>query len=786
MLTLFRNLIIALIAFGIWAQPVFANKKQRIQEAEKLLQKTEGEERIGLLQELSKLYLDTIFNKSIDYANEIVDLSKENPKEHANSLYYLGNIYRQLHQYPQALEHHKQALEIRKELETKHDIASSFNNIGEIHKILLNKEEALKNFEASLKIRKELGRLKEIAYTLNNIGSVYWTSKDYGNSLEYYLNALDIRSQIGDKSDISSSLSNLGNVYKNLKHYNKALSYYKKALEIRTELGEQHQRAYTLNDIGGIYWRMNRYKDALDYYNQSLIIRKELDEKRYVASTLKNIGTVYKNLKELDLSLKSYNQALQIYTLLKDSKEQATIYSLIGNLFHQFQNTEKSLEYHKTALTLHKKINNPRGVAFASNNIGEILLEYGQKNKAEPYLLKAYEVAQQIQEPNLLRNTSENLFEYFSQKGNYKKALEFYRHLSESEQDSIVADHHKDRISEFEALYEISKNRDEIKNLQEFSHQQTILIYLFIAILILAIIIGYITYKNVRIRQVSTLTLASKNKELQGINARLKESELILRDLNITKDKFFNIISRDLKDPFKELNRISKDLFKNFEFLNREDKLERIKILYDTSIHTNTLVENLLLWAASQTGKTKFTPDFFNIKHMIDDKLKDLEEQIIEKNLKIMYNLNDQITAYADTNSIGEVIRNLLTNAVKFSYPKGTITLTVHEKKYMIELEICDEGVGISEDNLNKLFRLDSDYLSLGTAQEKGSGIGLLLCKEYIEKNNGKIWAESEEGKGSRFYFTLPKNNRLFKSTQGNPISSENSEKKIREQLEVK
>jgi len=238
----------------------------------------------------------------------------------------------------------------------------------------------------------------------------------------------------------------------------------------------------------------------------------------------------------------------------------------------------------------------------------------------------------------------------------------------------------------------------------------------------------------------------------------------------------FNIISRDLTDPFKELNQTSKELYKNFDLLGHEEKKERSRVLYNISIHTNTLVENLLLWAASQTGKTKFTPRIFNVKDMIEQKLEDLAEPIIEKNLKIVYNLNDKITAYADTTTIGEVIRNLLTNAVKFSYREGTITITAREKKYLIELEITDEGMGISNENLNKIFRLDSDYLSLGTAQEKGSGIGLILCKEYIEKNEGKIWAESEEGKGSRFYFTLPQNNQLSKPVQENAFYSQDTE----------
>jgi signal transduction histidine kinase/uncharacterized protein HemY len=761
---LFKPTSFFLLLFFVPINLILGQSLERIENAEELLKTTEGSKRIALLNELSDLYRDTDPNKSIDYAKEIVILNSKNAAEKANSLYNLGNLYRQVNNYRLALDCQNQALEIRNSLNDHSASASSLNNIGEIYKILTKYDKAIVHLNQALEIRQKEGTPKEVAYTLNNIGSVFWLKKDYANALEFYLKALEIRLSIGDKSDISSSLNNLGNVYKNLNKPNKALEYYRKALQIREEIEDKSLIAFSLNDMGGIYWRLDNFNESLSYYNRSLAIRKQIGNQRYIASTLKNIGTVYKDLNELDYSLKNYNEALRIYDEINDPKEQANIFSLIGNLYHSYNNFDKSLEFHKIALTIQNQIGNSKGIAYASNSIGEILMKYYESDETESYLLKAFDQANRCEDRSLQKITSENLFEYYSNRGDYKQALEYFREFSSTQYDSIIDQIDKDKISEFEANYQISKNNDEIKSLKAYNRQQAILIYLFIALIILAGVIGYIANKNIKIRKETTKALTEKNDELEEINSKLKETEVSLRDLNLTKDKIFNIISKDLRSPFIDMKKLSSKLFDSFDDELIEEQKKLSKHLKDLSVHTCDLVENILLWSASQSGKTKFSPRFFNVKELLDHSLNKLSEQLIEKNVKIIFNLDSQSKAFADTSAMTEVFKNLLSNAIKFSYREGKITISAREKKYLIELEISDEGVGMNKTNLNKIFRLDNDYLALGTAQEKGAGIGLLLCKEYIEKNGGKIWADSEEGKGSSFYITIPKSDILMNS----------------------
>jgi len=762
MLPLFRKLLCILLFFPLLSNWGIA--QNRIQKAEELLSATKGEERIALLGELTKLYWKTNPDKSIEYAKEIVILNSNNMEAKAESLYYLGNLYRKINNYRLALDCHTQALKIRKTNAEPIALSASYNNIGEIYKILSKFDKALLNFNSALEIRRKEGNEKDIAYTLNNIGSLYWLKKDYSNALEFYLKSLEIRLKLGDKTDIASSLNNLGNVYKNLNKYNKALDYYNKALEIRKDIGDKSLIAYTLNDIGGIYWRLNNYNESLRFYNQSLEIRKKLGNRRNIASTLKNIGTVYKDLNELDFSLKHYNESLKIYNEIADIKEQANVFSLIGNLYQAYNNFDKSLEYHKIALNLHQKLGNIKGIAYSSNSIGKILMDYYKSEEAEKFLLEAFKNANLSNDRNLQKGTAENLFEYYSNLGDYKKALQYYRNYSNTQYDSIMDQLSKNKISEFESKYEISKKKDEIKSLKEFSRMQAILIYLFITLILSAGIIGYFVKKNIRIRKEATAALKAKNEELKDINSRLQEIDLVLRDSNLTMDKIFNIISNDLREPFDDLQRISTHLVDSFKEPEIAKQIKLAQEIRELSSHVNDLVENVLLWSASQAGKTKYIPNTFNIKDVLNQSIQILSGPIIEKNIKIIFNMDSKSVAYADIAAISEVFKNLLSNAIKFSYPEGKITISTIEKKYWIELEISDEGIGMSKTNLNKIFRLDGNYLALGTAKEKGAGVGLLLCKEYIIKNGGKIWAESEESKGSSFYITIPKSSKMMKS----------------------
>lgn len=243
--------------------------------------------------------------------------------------------------------------------------------------------------------------------------------------------------------------------------------------------------------------------------------------------------------------------------------------------------------------------------------------------------------------------------------------------------------------------------------------------------------------------------------QLQAQAEYLEEVNQNLITLNATKDKFFSIIAHDLKNPFTSILGFSEMLLNNFNKLTEEKKRQYIEIIYNSAMNVYKLLENLLEWARTQTGNINFEPELFDINPLFDNNIELIRDKLLEKGIAIEKNIPDEITVYADKNMINTVIRNLLTNAVKFT-EKGKIKIEAKPLEGYWECSISDTGTGIPQHKLQTIFSVEKSKSSPGTRGETGTGLGLILCKEFVEKNGGEISAESEEEKGSTFYFTIP------------------------------
>jgi signal transduction histidine kinase/ligand-binding sensor domain-containing protein len=246
-----------------------------------------------------------------------------------------------------------------------------------------------------------------------------------------------------------------------------------------------------------------------------------------------------------------------------------------------------------------------------------------------------------------------------------------------------------------------------------------------------------------------TEELLAQKENLEEVNAHLKE-------LNSTKDKFFSIIAHDLKNPFNTILGFSELLNMKYDTLSEEKKLRYMEVIFSSSKNIYNLLENLLQWARTQTDKIAFEPIVFSLKQLVEQNINLLKENITTKNIKIGHKITDSCNVYADRNMINTVVRNLLTNAIKFTRSGGDIAINTLRKNGHIEISVKDSGIGMSAEETEKIFRVDANFSKSGTDGETGTGLGLILCKEFIIKNGGKIWVESDPGKGSRFLFTLP------------------------------
>ncbi|MDM8549025.1 hybrid sensor histidine kinase/response regulator [Desulfobacterales bacterium HSG2] len=268
------------------------------------------------------------------------------------------------------------------------------------------------------------------------------------------------------------------------------------------------------------------------------------------------------------------------------------------------------------------------------------------------------------------------------------------------------------------------------------------------------------TIKGFDIGAVDYVTKPFNEKELLArvrTHLELRDAQKNLREANATKDKFFSIIAHDLKNPFNALLGLSKLLLQNFDIFDDDKKKHFIEGIFQSSEQGYKLLENLLDWSRIQTGKIDWKPAEIDLYTYAFENVSLLKIGAENKKISLHSDISKDTIIYADANMVTMIVRNLVSNAIKFTNEGGEVKITSETKGDDEEITISDTGVGIKPENIKKLFRIDAHHSTLGTANEQGTGLGLILCREFIEKNGGKIWIESEVGKGSEFKFTLPK-----------------------------
>jgi len=251
-------------------------------------------------------------------------------------------------------------------------------------------------------------------------------------------------------------------------------------------------------------------------------------------------------------------------------------------------------------------------------------------------------------------------------------------------------------------------------------------------------------------------SIITKRKEAEE---RIKIQNEELQKLNFEKDKFFSIIAHDLKSPFNSIMGFSDLLIEQVSDHDYDGIARYATIIQLSSKRAMDLLINLMEWSQSQTGRMEFNPEYFELVDLIKETTVLLSGAMEQKSISISKNVPANLPVFGDKKMISTILRNLISNALKFTHPEGKISISVEEKQEELLVSVSDNGVGIPKANINKLFKIDESYSTAGTKNEKGTGLGLILCKEFVKKHGGKIWIESEEGKGSTFYFTIPTNN---------------------------
>lgn len=659
--------------------------------------------------------------------------------------------------------------------------------------------------EKSLKEAKADGSDDAIGDAYNALGNAYSSKYQNEIALNYYLKSLEFRKLNGNPLKIGNSYHNLGLVYRELKQFNLAVSSHTKAADYYEKAKRYDLQSISYNRIASLYNQINDKNKALEYAFKALNIVNENNIDELKANLYNLIGSLNRDLKNLELAEKYYTLAFKEWEKSKNISGLSTAYNNLGIILDEKGDLQKALEYYTKSLEFATQQRDSSGIATAYNNIGFLYARIKQFDKALMSYQKSYEISLKTNGVDAAHNTLNNiastylkqnnlekasealnkalrnipnvvdqaykqetyqlLSDLYAKKGDYKNAYH-YKCIELAYADTLYTQQRLSSIAEMQARYETESKEKEIELLKkdvelkelQFQKQRSVQhVLISLTLLLLAIFFG--TSLILTIIRKKNKQLAEKNAELFEINKKLKESEKNLSELNATKDKLFSIIAHDLKNPFNALIGFSDILERNFNHLTDNEKKEYISVISESAQNLYKLLDNLLQWTRAQTGSINYIPEKFKLEPLIKQEVLNLNANAEKKRINVSVNASTSISVYADKNSIATVIRNLLSNAIKFTDIGGTIEIIASESKdypKTAEVVVKDSGVGIDQDDLERIFLIDGSYSTKGTANETGTGLGLLLCHEFVTKNNGKIWVNSSKGSGSEFHFTIP------------------------------
>ena len=502
-----------------------------------------------------------------------------------------------------------------------------------------------------------------------------------------------------------------------------------------------NMKSFILNGLGNVYKILDNGDEAERYFRESLAIDTRLGNENGMAMNLSTLGNVYEHRRELDSAYSMYTRALQHDINIGTKKGIAISYNRLGQLELVRDSIDKAIQYHEKAYELLSEEHDVWNKLKASMALAWLYLSKNDLPKAYSLLQESYSVAAPRNSFGHLEEIHYCLAEYYKKKGDYRSAYEESQKCL-SMRDSISKQRDAQQVTESRVNYEREKNEIEVNKLNaenekvRANRHNIIVSGTIISLILLALLI--LAFYMVRLQR-------RRNKELAEINAM--------------KTKLFSIISHDLKNPAISQQMALSSLLSGLPSLTPTEITDKCCAIEKTSEVQLELINNLLEWSRLQSGKMVFTPARLSVASAVRSALAQVNSSAENKGLTMEASIPAECFALTDKAMLEIVLRNILTNAIKFSKRGGKIGIVAAKDETtgpkFWRISISDQGIGMSPEILAGLFRIDNKHSVAGTEGESGTGLGLIVCKEMVEMGGGKIWAESREGAGSTFSFTI-------------------------------
>jgi two-component system, sensor histidine kinase and response regulator len=647
-----------------------------------------------------------------------------------------------------ALEYSSQALSLSEKLGWKNGQAETRNNMGVIYTRLGDPGAALKNYQEALFLNRQLENKSAEAKNIANIGLAYGDLAEYDKSLEYSKQALEMYRNQGNKTGEARCLTNLGYVYSKLSDIPKALDYDQQALKINREINNLKSVALNLGNIGLVYRDAGKTDQAMKYFLEAIEISKKTGNRYNEAMNLTNIGMMNTEYHNYTAALDYLNKALLIHQELGSKRFEAVTLGNIAAAYYKMNDYDKSIEYYEKALKLGKEVGDRERIGELLVNAGGVLLSKNKIQNGIAYENQAIAISKEIKAPAIEENAWLNLYQLYEKSGRPAEALDAYKKYIDLKDKLQNVDKEKE-FTRKEMQYAFDIKEAQNKAVQEKKDLQTRTTIetrsfernIFLAGMALAAIIAvFMIVISRRLNKLNKQLVAEKEKSDQ---------------LSNLKDKLFSIISHDLRSPLINISSVL-ELIRNDD-LPEDSKQKSLELLDNTVQQNLQMLDNLLHWASSQINGVAINKRDVNIDNLIDENIQMIKGSALKKNIQLSVDYDPGMKGYADLSMMKIILRNLLSNAIKFTPEGGEIEITTRHVDQQVEITVKDTGVGMEKDFVNGLFTTAIGQTKPGTNNENGFGLGLRLCKEFVEKNEGQFVIESVPGSGSSFSFTIPR-----------------------------
>ncbi|UII27707.1 tetratricopeptide repeat-containing sensor histidine kinase [Fulvivirga maritima] len=587
--------------------------------------------------------------------------------------------------------------------------------------------------------------------------SMAYQNSDLDSALYYAERCLHEAEALGHKESLGDALINLGRLKRDKGQYDVALEYIFKSLNIYKELSDSVRIGNAINDISIVYGYSGDWEKALQYFTEALHMFQKVNDLKGEAQALNNIGLVYlQYFDDLEKAEEYFLKSLEIKQARGDKKDLGTAYGNLGKIMEENKQYDRALDYYRIAGNLYIEVNNDIFLIENRLDIANVYLQTGKLHQAYDTARVALDLAIKTHSNIALENASNTLMRIAELQGDYEKAYAYLK-LNTDARDSLLRENNNQHLEELKQQYNAEDRENQIKLLQKDKQiqqanlrQKDILTYALISVIILVLIILLLVYWAYQSNKNKKDVLAFKNAKIQ------LQKENLLR-MNKGKDQLFSIISHDIKSPLNSLKGFSNLLVNNIDMLSKEDIQQMGGKINHSLNNLSELLDNLLAWSIRQTKTQKLELVKVDINDLITKNIELYTLTAASKKITLSDYSESDLMALADINSIHTVIRNLIGNAIKFSYPDGEIKIRAFNYGDKVKVSVIDNGVGMSQEYIDRLFDLGHKDSQAGTSNEKGSGLGLILCQELIKDNNGEFHVHSELEKGSTFSFTLPR-----------------------------